>query len=129
MLFPKMKSLVVCALAVSLSSTAVMAAEPCEAEDAACLRRLVLEQAETIDSLRHQLKLQQDLNAIITRQNDILQLQNADLYAALEKSMKLTSRGWYEHPALWTTVGVFVGVGCTALGAWAIGQAAGAAGR
>lgn len=108
----------------AISSSNALAAPPCDANDAPCLRLKLLEADERIQNLERQIELHKQLFAIREQQITLLNTQNDALYAALEKSLKLTNRAWYEHPALWTAIGITLGTGFTVLGGYAVAQAA-----
>ncbi len=113
------KLLLACAIwACSSSSVALAGTGPCGAEDIACIRRLLLEKAEALDSMGRELGLSQEHVVLLTQENtllvdkgDLLQTSNTSLASALQASQVR----WYESPELWGFVGFGAGILVTVL--------------
>jgi hypothetical protein len=118
---------IVCAITVLSSNLCTAAADPCDQDDASCLRLKLLDAHDELASLGkilglkdHQIRLLQEGQDLILGQRNLAQ-------SALQSMTQAASQlkpHWYEHPILWLGIGVVLGIGLTVLAGWAIGQAA-----
>lgn len=122
-----MKSTLVCALLVCLSSSAL--AMPCESEDLDCWKRAAGVKAEEALSLarelsfsKQQLELKDRENAIITEAYDRVKAT----LPGISDAMQAAKGKWYESPVLWLGIGAFVGALVVVLGGLIVGHVAGA---
>ncbi len=120
------KLLLACAIWACSSSSVALATGPCGAEDLVCIRRLLLEKAEALESMGRELGLAQEHVELLTQENqllgdsrDLLQGSNTSLANALQASQAK----WYRSPELWGFVGFGAGVALTVLVVFAVGQA------
>ncbi len=112
------KLLLACAIWACSSSSLALATGPCGAEDLTCIRRLLLEKAEALDSMGRELGLSQEQVNLLTQENtllvekgDLLQTSNTSLAQALQQSQV----HWYQSPEMWGFIGFGAGVALTVL--------------
>lgn len=96
----------------ALSSNSSAAGAPCDADDLPCIRRKLDLAEDDKERLKLQLEGKDKIIALSEAQLKIALEQNRSLQQAAEAALAAASKAgpkWYEHPALWVTVGLVVG--------------------
>lgn len=119
---------VVCAITVlSSSEPRIAVADQCAVTDLPCFQLELLDSLDTIASLNKRLVLK-DREISLAQQGQDLLLQQRNLAQEALKSLSSAAASlaphWYEHPALWLSMGIVGGILLTVLAGLAIGQAA-----